>query len=154
MDPGSRRYFWNLIKRAQEFGITIILTSHSMEECEALCSNFGIMSKGQFQCLGTSQHVKNKYGSGLYFSIKKFISFNADNSVEQFIFSNIPKAVLKGKQNETLFFQTDCLKIRMADIYLLLEKCRDQMKIESFSISHTTLEQIFFLLANNETKQI
>lgn len=46
MDPSSKRYFWNLIKRAQEFNITIILTSHSMEECEALCSNFGIMAKG------------------------------------------------------------------------------------------------------------
>jgi ABC-type multidrug transport system ATPase subunit len=68
-----------------------------MEECEALCSNFGIMSKGQFQCLGTSQHIKNKYGKGFYFSIKK-MNDETDpiDKLERFIVNNVPSSYLQG----------------------------------------------------------
>ncbi len=69
-----------------------------MEECEALCSDFGILSKGQFQCLGTSQHVKNKYSKGIYFSIKKRSpQLNSNEIIEEFIFRNVPNSYVQGK---------------------------------------------------------
>ena len=68
-----------------------------MEECEALCSNFGILSKGQFQCLGTSQHVKNKYSKGLYFSIKKRSQkIDLNEIIEKFIIENVPNSFVQG----------------------------------------------------------
>ena len=36
----------------------------SMEECEALCTRIAIMVNGQFKCLGSSQHLKSKFGQG------------------------------------------------------------------------------------------
>lgn len=44
--------------------------SHSMEECEALCSRLGIMVNGQLQCLGGVQHLKNKFAQGYSLSLK------------------------------------------------------------------------------------
>ena len=41
-------------------GTSIILTSHSMEECEALCNRLVIMVNGAFRCLGSIQHLKTK----------------------------------------------------------------------------------------------
>ena len=41
---------------------SVVLTTHSMEECEALCSRIGIMVGGRFRCLGSGQHLKNKFG--------------------------------------------------------------------------------------------
>ena len=35
-----------------------------MEECEALCTRLAIMVNGQFKCLGSPQHLKNKFGEG------------------------------------------------------------------------------------------
>ena len=35
-----------------------------MEEAEALCTKIGIMVNGQFKCFGSSQHIKDKYGTG------------------------------------------------------------------------------------------
>ena len=35
-----------------------------MEECEALCTRLAIMVNGQFKCLGSAQHLKNKFGQG------------------------------------------------------------------------------------------
>jgi ABC-type multidrug transport system ATPase subunit len=70
----------------------VVLTSHSMEECEALCNRIGIMVKGQFRALGSLQHLKDKYSEGysLSFSIKPE---NAE-IVQMYVKNNIPEAVL------------------------------------------------------------
>ena len=41
MDPGARRFLWNSILEMVRAGQSVVLTSHSMEECEALCSKLG-----------------------------------------------------------------------------------------------------------------
>ncbi len=40
------------------------MTSHSMEECEVLCSRIGILAAGQLRCLGSVQHLKDRFGAG------------------------------------------------------------------------------------------
>lgn len=64
MDPKARRFMWKVISRVatEKKNATVILTTHSMEEAEALSSRLGIMVKGNFQCIGTPQHIKAKYG--------------------------------------------------------------------------------------------
>jgi ATP-binding cassette subfamily A (ABC1) protein 1 len=66
MDPVARRFMWNVISRiaTKRKECSIILTTHSMEECEALCSNVGIMVGGRFRCLGSIQHLKHRFGKG------------------------------------------------------------------------------------------
>ncbi|RHY74103.1 hypothetical protein DYB30_011295, partial [Aphanomyces astaci] len=72
MDPVSRRFMWDVIAdistRSKES--TILLTTHSMEECEALCSRVGIMVGGRLRCVGSVQHLKNRFGDGLMMHIK------------------------------------------------------------------------------------
>lgn len=41
-----------------------------MEEAEALSTRLAIMVKGNFQCIGTPQHIKSKYGEGMEVEIK------------------------------------------------------------------------------------
>ena len=78
--------------------MTIVLTSHSMEECEALCTRIGIMVNGQFQCLGNIQSLKSKYGKGYSLIIKSKIS--EDNTIikniDEFFKRNITPIELKG----------------------------------------------------------
>ena len=52
-----------------------------MEEAEALCTKMGIMVDGEFKCFGSSQHIKNKYGTGFELEIK--IKQPSDESIEQ-----------------------------------------------------------------------
>ena len=58
VDPASRRKLWNIIRNVQKKGQSIILTSHSMEECDELCGRLGIMVNGQFQCFGPTRYKK------------------------------------------------------------------------------------------------
>ena len=48
----------------------VILTTHSMEECEALCNKLTVMVNGSFRCFGTHKEVKDRYGAGRQLSVK------------------------------------------------------------------------------------
>ena len=48
----------------------MVLTSHSMEECEALCSRIGILAAGRLRCLGPVQHLKNRFGAGYVLDLR------------------------------------------------------------------------------------
>lgn len=70
MDPVSKRALWKLLSKVRSSGKSIILSSHSMEECEALCTRLAIMVNGEFKCLGSTQHLKNKFSNGFWITIK------------------------------------------------------------------------------------
>ena len=63
MDPVSRRSMWATVASATA-GTTLVLTSHNMDEVEALCGRIGIMRKGELACLGTAQRLKSRFGGG------------------------------------------------------------------------------------------
>ncbi|XP_042235284.1 phospholipid-transporting ATPase ABCA3-like [Homarus americanus] len=70
VDPASRRRVWTAIRQAINNGQSVVLTSHSMEECEALCSRIIIMSRGSLRCVGTTGHLKAKFGQGYSLQVK------------------------------------------------------------------------------------
>ena len=66
MDPVARRQMWKIIEEVatRRKESSIILTTHSMEECEALCQKVGIMVGGKLRCMGSIQHIKDTHGAG------------------------------------------------------------------------------------------
>jgi ABC-type multidrug transport system ATPase subunit len=72
MDPEARRFMWNVIAEIAQTRkqATVVLTTHSMEECEALCNKITIMVNGSFRCIGTHKEVKELYGQGRELSLK------------------------------------------------------------------------------------
>ncbi|CAM9584856.1 unnamed protein product [Chrysoparadoxa australica] len=63
MDPVARQQMWNVVTAAAE-KCAIVLTSHSMEEVEAICSRISIMVAGRIQAIGTSSHLKTRFSVG------------------------------------------------------------------------------------------
>jgi len=77
VDPVARREIWEMISNmvsdknvAPEERTSVILTTHSMEECEALCPRIGIMAGGNLRCLGSAQQLKSKFGQGYQLEMK------------------------------------------------------------------------------------
>ena len=72
MDPEARRFMWQVVANISANKTSaVVLTTHSMEEAEALCTKMGIMVKGGiFKCFGTPQHIKDKFGKGFVIEIK------------------------------------------------------------------------------------
>jgi ABC-type multidrug transport system ATPase subunit len=69
MCPLGRRMMWDTIERAAA-GLTVVLTTHAMDECEALCERIGVMSAGRLRCLGSVQHLKGRFGEGYVLDVK------------------------------------------------------------------------------------
>lgn len=71
MDPGAKREMWSLLQtEVMAAGRCVLLTSHSMEECEALCQRVGIMVAGRFACLGSCQHLRSRFGGGYVVDVR------------------------------------------------------------------------------------
>ena len=63
LDIQARRLLWDLIRKLNDNGTTIFLTSHYIEEIEALCSTVGIIDKGKLIAYGTPSDLCNRIGS-------------------------------------------------------------------------------------------
>lgn len=77
MDPVSRRFFWDVLRRVRLYS-TVVLTSHSMEEVENTCSGVGIMLEGCLRCLGTIQHLKSRFGRAMEVQIRLHLPSDED----------------------------------------------------------------------------
>ncbi|UBF28865.1 heme ABC exporter ATP-binding protein CcmA [Kovacikia minuta CCNUW1] len=65
LDPQTRRRLWEIIRDLNKQGMTILLTTHYMDEVEYLCNRIGIMDAGKLIELGTLQEFRQKHGEGL-----------------------------------------------------------------------------------------
>ncbi len=57
LDPQARRNLWDLIKETRDKGVTILLTTHYMEEAELLCDRVAIMDNGKIIALDTPKQL-------------------------------------------------------------------------------------------------
>ncbi|XP_053928618.1 retinal-specific phospholipid-transporting ATPase ABCA4 isoform X5 [Cuculus canorus] len=152
MDPQSRRLLWDSIVGVLRDGRAVVLTSHSMEECEALCTRLAIMVKGTFKCLGTIQQLKYKFGDGYIVTLK----IKAPKSglppdptpAEQFIQKNFPGSLQREKHYNMLQYQI--CSSSLAKIFRLIISNKENLHIEEYSVSQTTLDQVFVNFAKQQ----
>lgn len=65
LDPQTRRRLWEIILDLNKQGMTMLLTTHYMDEVEYLCDRIGIMDGGKLISLGTLQQLRSDHGEGL-----------------------------------------------------------------------------------------
>jgi len=63
LDPATRRKIWDLIRNLRSEGVTVLLTTHYIEEAEQLCDRVGIINEGQLIALDSPTNLKRKLGN-------------------------------------------------------------------------------------------
>ncbi|MFI1396771.1 ABC transporter ATP-binding protein [Streptomyces sp. NPDC020681] len=63
-DPAARRQFWDLIRRLSDEGTTIVLTTHYLEEAEALADRLAVIAAGTVVAQGTPAALREEHGTG------------------------------------------------------------------------------------------
>ncbi|XP_040061354.3 LOW QUALITY PROTEIN: phospholipid-transporting ATPase ABCA3 [Ixodes scapularis] len=155
VDPAARRKIWQGLDDVQKLmGAAVILTSHSMEECEALCQRISIMVNGSFRCMGSTQHLKSKFGQGFTVLVKlrhdqavaATASAVADvcNAMED-AFGGYCQ--LRDSHQTLLHFHVTDLSIKWSDLFETMEEMKQRLRFEDYIVSDTTLEQIFLAFA-------
>ncbi|XP_070689151.1 ATP-binding cassette sub-family A member 2 [Pempheris klunzingeri] len=153
MDPKARRFLWNLILDIIKTGRSVVLTSHSMEECEALCTRLGIMVNGRFKCLGSIQHLKNRFGDGYMITVRTKSSSNV-KEVVRFFNRNFPEAVPKERHHTKVQYQLKSERISLAQVFSKMEQVVEVLGIEDYSVSQTTLDNVFVNFAKKQSDNL
>ncbi|XP_054155627.1 cholesterol transporter ABCA5-like [Oppia nitens] len=157
MDPKAKRFLWSTILSTFERNTdrSAVLTTHSMEEADALCTRLAIMIKGVVRCIGSVQHLKNKYGAGYVLEIK-WVSNTTDHTfgqkLKQTIESFFTNISLKEEYNNRLIYDIPQQSVQsLSKIFSFLENLRQSMSsIEEYSFSQKTIEQIFIDFAKEQ----
>jgi len=148
IDPVARRFMWNFISETMN-GRSVILTTHSMEECEALCHRIGILVNGQLTCIGTSQHLKSRFGNAFEVTITMSKQGDEDRLLERFRgeFNTVTKQEC---HNVTLKVKIDKGSYELPEIFERLSNAKERMGFESFAVQQTSLEQVFIQMAGEQ----
>ena len=142
MDAKARRLLWNDIISLIKENRVVILTSHSMEECEALCTRLVIMVNGQFKCLGSPQHLKSKFGNGYKLSIR--LNDDKDkHKLYKFMKRNFPTSKIQEKHRNLFEYVLPFSDTKLSDIFGRIESNRENLNVKDYSVSQTTLDQVF-----------
>uniref|UniRef100_A0A672NM26 ATP-binding cassette sub-family A member 3-like n=1 Tax=Sinocyclocheilus grahami TaxID=75366 RepID=A0A672NM26_SINGR len=151
MDPVARRLLWDAITRTRESGKAVIITSHSMEECEALCTRLAVMVNGQFKCLGSPQHLKSKFGSGYTLLAKVRVETELEEMdlqlFKDFIESTFPGSLLKDEHQGMVHYHLTDKTLTWAQVFGVLETAKEKYSIEDYCVSQISLEQVFLSFA-------
>ncbi|RUS86087.1 hypothetical protein EGW08_006180 [Elysia chlorotica] len=154
MDPKARRQLWNVLSQVRASGRTLVLTSHSMEECDALCTRIAIMVNGKFVCLGSPQHLKNKFGQGYTLIVQMGLlpdgTMAPNEPFIKFIRENFPDATVFDDHQGYIHFQVPDANVKLAHVFSLMESSKTNLNVQDYSVHQTTLEQIFLTFTRNQ----
>ncbi|KAL4218636.1 ATP-binding cassette sub- A member 2 [Mactra antiquata] len=152
MDPYSRRFLWDVIQHLVRQGMSVVFSSHSMEECETLCSRLTIMAKGQLKCLGSVQHLKDKFGNGYTLTLT-LRSSNTVTTVREYIENTIPTCKLKYRGHQSLVYDIKILCTELADIYKSMEDIPGHLEVMDYSLNQNTLDNVFINFATEHYEE-
>ncbi|CAF1169350.1 unnamed protein product [Adineta steineri] len=148
MDPGNRRIVWNNIIKAKKQDKAILLTSHSMTECDVLCSRLAIMVNGQFKCFGTPQHLKHRFGTGYYLKLRLEDETSiqiASDIIQQYL----PDSHMTERHGTRLEYNIN-KSHSLSKIFGFIETNKTLMNVIDYSLSQTTLEHVFLRFASKQ----
>ena len=127
-------------------GQSVILTSHSLVECDILCDEIAIMVKGEILCTESPGALREKYGSGYKINLKVG-SESSELKVKEFIAQNFAKYKFIEHKYSWLKYRVEG---KISSILTLMDIAKTQQLVESFTIDVASLEDIFLQITQRE----
>jgi len=136
VDVELRKDMWSIIRSLKDSGVTIILTTHYIEEAENLADRVGFINNGQISLIEEKQQLINKMG-------KKTLSIHIQNAIQ-----NIPNKLKKYKleisnSGNTLIYNYDINIEKTGITALLNDLSKENIKLKDIQSKQSSLEDIF-----------
>ncbi|KAG4040530.1 hypothetical protein JG687_00016894 [Phytophthora cactorum] len=161
MDMKARLDTWDALKRAVTHR-AVILTTHSMQEAQALCENIGIVAEGKLKCCGSSLFLRNRFGVGY----KLTVVHHEDEQESEYRRSQreawadllmttlrkyVPNAaIVSDNKWETRVQLNDGEEKRFAELFRELETMKKNGILKRYAIAATDLEDVFVKVTEGE----
>ena len=139
VDVDLRKTLWQNLRSLNNQGITIILTTHYLEEAEKMCDRIGILNRGELVALDTTENLLDRIQTKIvHFTIDKKSNIT-DNALESL------KIILNNQNKLSVSYEKSKINI---DIILSMLK-EQNIKIIDISTDDGDLEDIFLRLTKN-----
>lgn len=144
MDPESRRKVWDFLQLIRHDRL-ILMTTHHMEEADALGDRVAVMSSGQVKCCGSALFLKRIFNAGYHLRISKSSSWN-QIAFEELISSkhNLNEKLENLTPHELMYqFNADETGTLLPILFDDLEQHKDKVGIFGFGITVSTMDDVF-----------
>ena len=149
LDIQTRRKIWEYIRKIHsEFGMTIFLSTHYMEEADILCDRIGIIDYGKIQVIDTPNSMKNSLGN-------EIISFSLehDNKNKEQLISKIKNIEfvkdISSRLEQITVFSSNGTEV-IPKIFQISSEIG--IKIKSISLTQPTLDDVFISYTGRELR--
>ena len=146
VDVELRQEMWKVVKSLRETGVTIILTTHYIEEAEAIADRVGVINQGEIVIVEKKSELLKKMGN-------KKLTVELQQEINEIPSSLEKYNLLIGSNKMSLDYTYD-LKEKQTGITNLLQDIKDSgLKLRDLKTEQSNLEKIFVTLVreNNES---
>ena len=149
MDPIMRRRILDNIRKRAAGGVTVLFTTHFLEEADYICDRIAIMVNGKIRVEGTSLELKSKYG-GL-----RTLEITTPDTIGEAEILKLKRELVDSELAQEVMLEGKTLKILGKGITKVLEEIlrltRNYIKsIESINLRDATLDDVFIEVVNNQ----
>jgi len=151
LDPKSRHLLWDIIHQFVN-SRCVILTTHSMDEAEDLCSQIGIMANGKLLTEGTPHELKHKFGLGYRLEIA--FPEESKEIVQQTVSElfETAKATQVYKKHITYQITENDIRQSLSNVQQL-EDLKQNGTITNWELNQTSLEDVFLNVIASDNNQ-
>jgi len=151
LDPETKRLMWTLIDSAKAER-SIVLTTHSMEEADALCGRIGIMAHGKMRCLGTSLHLKSKFGEG--YKVEVVCRDGVVEAASAFMSGILPTGSKVAAMGNMFTLQIPTGSLELSRLFEQMDARPDDAGIEEWAVRQTSMEEVFLYVASQTETEL
>lgn len=145
MDPSAKRNMWGSVTKRRHQGHSIVLTSHSMEECEALCTRLIILVGGRMKAIASSYQLKQKYTQTgfLMVQMRENETEEVQNRLTAMMMTQIQELKMKESFHGTLKFEFNSEE-KLSKVFTVMEQLKEKGSIRNYSVSNqSSLVNVF-----------
>ncbi len=144
VDVELRKDMWNLVERMRETGVTIILTTHYIEEAEAIADRVGVINKGELIIVDDKQALKHKLG-------KRKMMIELEKAIETIPASLASWSLELSPEGKQLTHTYDMYSTHTGIAELLRAVDSAGLLLKDINTSQSSLEDIFINLVHEQS---
>jgi len=145
VDVELRKEMWNVVENLRKTGVTIILTTHYIEEAEAIADRVGVINQGEIIVVDDTKELLKKMGH-------KKLTIDLQEKVNEIPLS-LQKYDLSIGSNKTSLNYTYNVQAKQTGITNLLQDLKDAgLKLKDLKTEQSTLEKIFVSLVREKNE--
>jgi len=154
LDPAAKHNLWDIINECKG-DKSLLLTTHSMEEADALCDRMGIMTHGNLACIGSAPQLKQRYGAGYTCMLTTSGGNDAVSAIADFVSQTFPHAkLLQEPIAGTSKYEVSSSDVEahggLSAVLATLQGQQKSLQITDWGMTETTLEEVFLKIVQDE----